>query len=215
MDKETLVDQLKQKLDLQVYVDQALADETVLPLLFAIIETDRSAIKFLCEKVIRQLSQSHPELLYPYFERISSLMDSDNNFIKWGFILTLPNLLKVDVQNKWDVVSKHYLSFLGSDSLVTFGNAVSGVPKILAAHPQHEQEIVSKLLDIDQHTFLHKGMVSPECLNVAKGHIIDCFTRIVPTAQYEQPILAFVRANLDNSRKQVREKAKRFLKGKE
>jgi len=215
MDKDTLVSQLKHKLDLQVYVDQALADETVLPLLFDIIETDPSTIKFLCEKIIRQLSQSHPALLYPYFERIASLTNSDNTFIRWGFIQTLPNLLQVDAQNKWAAVSQHYLAFLDSTSLVTFGNAVSGVPKVLAAHPQLEHEIVSKLLDIDQHTFMNKGRPSPECLNVAKGHIIDCFAQIVPTTRYDQPILAFVRANQDNSRKQVREKAMRFLKGKE
>lgn len=67
-------------------------------------------------------------------------------------------------------------------------------------------------MKIDEHTFLHKGEVSPECLNVAKAQIIDCFDRVYPKSQYKSQILTFVQANVDNTRSQVRSKAKRFLK---
>lgn len=215
MERETLVNKLKQKLDLHIYVDQTIEDKTVLPILLDIIETDKTAIKFLCEKIIREVSERNPKLLYPFFERMALLLDSENNFIKWGFILTLPNMLKVDEENKWEKVSKHYLSFLDTASIVTFGNTVSGVWKILEKYPKYEKDIVLKLLNIDQHTFLHKGEVSPECLNVAKGQIIDCFNRIYPTSHYDKQIRTFVRVNVDNTRRQVRNKAKRFLKNKE
>ena len=215
MERETLNNKLKQKLDINVYVNQAMEDRTIIPILLDIIETDKSAIKFLCEKIIRGVSERNPKLLYPFFERMALLMETENNFIKWGLILTLPNLLKVDEEKKWEKVSKHYLAFLDSASIVTFGNTVSGVRKILEIYPNYEKRIVSKLLIIDQHTFLHKGEESPECLNVAKGQIIDCFDEIYPISNYQKQMRTFAHANVNNSRKQVRNKAKRFLKNTE
>lgn len=211
MNRDFLINKLKQKFDLHVYADQAIEDTTILPILLDILETDQTAIKFLCEKIIRQVSQREPGLLYPYFERMAALMQSGNNFIKWGFIQSLPNLLAVDHEHKWQKVNHLFLSLLDSPSVVTYVSAVAGIPKILEKYPQYEQEYVSSLLKVDQHTFLHKGQVSPECQNVAKGQIIACFTQIYPGSNFKGQMLAFVQANRDNPRNKVRKKAKQFL----
>lgn len=100
MERETLIKELKQKLDLKIYVAQAIEDKTVIPMLLDIIETDRTAMKYLCEIIIREISEESPEFLYHYFERMAMLLKSENSFIKLGFILTLPNMLKVDNENK-------------------------------------------------------------------------------------------------------------------
>ncbi|NTU89681.1 MAG: hypothetical protein HGA54_07230, partial [Actinobacteria bacterium] len=176
------------------------------------IEQDTSAIKFTCEKIIRRLSEKNPELLYPYFERIARLMDSENSFIKWGFIQIMPNMLKVDSENKWEAIEERYLPFLDATSVVTFGSAVAGIRSIIDSHPESEHAIIPKLLEIDKHTFLHKGEVSPECTNVAKGQLIDSFDSLYPYSHYKDQMLAFVQTNVDNPRQQVRVKAKRFLK---
>ena len=212
MEREALVDLLKQKLELNDYVDLVLKDKTILPLLLEIIETDKTAIKFLCEKIIRKISEEHPEILYAFFERMAMLFDSENNFIRWGFMKTITNLIRVDEENKWTTIHEHYFSFLDSTSIVVFGNAVSGVSKILRKYPQYEKEILPKLLNIDQHTFLYQGEVSPECTNVAKGQIMDCFSEIYGTSQYKNEIRAFVLANIDNPRKKVGNIAKRLLR---
>ena len=212
MDKERVIEHLKEKRAVDYYVNQVNADNSVLPILLEVIETDKTSLKFLCEKIIRQLSESHPRMLYPYFERMARLWESENNFIKWGFILSLPNLVGVDAENKWEKVHEAYLALLKSDALVTCGNAVAGVWKILQKYPQYEKGIMDILLNIDRQPFLNKGEVSPECLNVAKGHILNCFTRIYPSSFYKDEMRAFARANLDNPRRQVRQKAQKFLK---
>lgn len=212
MEREILLEKLKKKSDLKIYVGQAVNDPSILPVLLEIIETDKTAVKFLCEKIIRAVSEENPALLYPFFDRMANLLTSENSFIQWGFILSIPNLLKIDSEKKWEQISKRYLSFLDSASIPGFGSAVSGIGKILNSYPDYEKDIVSKLLKIDEHIFLYKGEESPECLNVAKGHIIDCFEQIYPKSAYKKEMLAFVLGNIDNTRSQVRIKAKKFLK---
>lgn len=45
-----------------------------------IIKEDKGSTKFYCDKVIQKISETNPSLVYPYFNEISPLLDSTNNF---------------------------------------------------------------------------------------------------------------------------------------
>lgn len=212
MKMQELLFELKQKPDIRVYAAQAIKDSTLIPMLLDIIETDKTAVKFTCEKIIREISETEPKALFPYFERMEKLLDSENNFIKWGFILSLTNIINLDTEHKFEAIADKYISLLDSDSVVTFSNAVNNLHKLLSVYSNHESDIMAKLLDIDRHVFLYKGEVSPECNNVAKGHIIDCFEKLYDKSGYKKEIIEFICGSIDNERKQVRLKAARFLK---
>jgi hypothetical protein len=207
-----MIDKLKEKLDIQVYVDMVLNDNSLIPTLLDIIETDETSIKFIAEKIIRKISEDKPEILYPYFDRMFKLIYSSNNFIRWGFIITIPNLLSIDKDNKWEMVSDKYLSLLESSSIIDFGNAVSSIYKILDVYPTYESDIVPRLLDIDRHTFLHNEQISKECNNVAIGHIIDCFDKIYDKSNYKKEIKKFVEKHKNNTRISVKSKAIKLLR---
>jgi hypothetical protein len=211
MERNALIDSLKQKVDLNIYVSEAEKDKGLIGMLLDVIEQEKNAVKFRAENIVRKISEERPELLYPYFDRMGRLLDSDSSFIRWGFILTLPNLIRVDKENKWESIHERYLAILDTDSVPAFGNVVSSVWKILASHPEAEKEIVPKLLKIDGHAFIYKGEVSPDCLSIAKGHIIDCFDRIYENSSYQEEMLAFAQVNADNPRNLVRRKARRFI----
>jgi hypothetical protein len=38
------------------------------------------------------VSEKKPELVYSYFDFLVKLLDSENNFLKWGSIITISNL---------------------------------------------------------------------------------------------------------------------------
>jgi len=59
---------------------------------------------------------------------------------------------------------------------------------------------------------MYKNNISPECVNVAKGHILDLFDKIYSGSKYKKDMLRFAENNIDNPRNQVRMKAKAFLK---
>ena len=212
MNQESLSEALGKKLDADEYIPMVTECEGGIPFLLNLIENDKGSVKFLCEKIIRRLSETQPEVLYTYFERLSKLINSPNSFIKYGFILTLPNLIPVDRERKWDKFIEQYTALLDTDSIAVFGNTVSSLWKVLDKYPEYEKIIVPKLLNIDGHRFLHHNEVSPECVQVAKGHILDFFDKIYPGSPYKKELLRFAENNVGNSRNKVRTKAKAFLK---
>src|SRR5665647_827799 len=212
MDREALISELKRKKEISFYVSQVKEDLSMIPLLFDLIGTDKTSLKFTCEKIIRSIGSTDPDLLYPYFDRMAKLLYSENSFIKWGFIQSLPGLIRIDQDHKWPAVSARYFSLLDSSAVVTYVKAVAGIPQILSGYPEYENKLVTKLLHVDEHLFLSKGEPSPECTNIAKEQIMDCFDAIYDHSSLQKEILIFVQANQENNRKKVAVKAKRFLK---
>lgn len=212
MDRQSFLIQLKEKHEPEYYAGLAKQDDTVLPLLFDLLTNEKSAVKYLCEKTVRLLSETEPLLLYPYFEQMCVQLDSENRFIKWGFLLSIPNLLAVDEAGKWNAVEEQYLSFLETDELPAFGNTVLSLPKILEAHPELEDVVIPKLLSVDSHVFYHKGEPSPQCRSVAAGHILDCFYRLYETSSYQKEMLAFAAGKLEDARGGIRSRAKKLIK---
>ena len=106
---------------------------------------------------------------------------------------------------------KDLLSFR-SQQVAEFNNTVLCVGKLLKVCPEEETTIIPLLLNIDGHTFLHHGVPSPECRNVAKGHILECFLEQFPGSAYREEMAAFAECNLENDRKQVCARARRLMK---
>ena len=210
MNKEEWIFELKQKEELQSYINKV--QQTDIAILLEIIENEKTAVKYLAEKIVRQISEKNPILLYPYFDRIVKLLNSDNNFIVLGTLLTIPNLLLVDKEEKWKSVKEKYFSFLETESIAVFGNVVRGLSKIIDKYPEEEKNIVPQLLKIEEHIFLHKGQPSKECNNVAKGHILDFFLEKAAQSVYQKEMLNFAKENLNNPRNQVKVKAKKVIK---
>ena len=203
---------LKLKKELSIYIKNIKEDNKIIPLLFEIIETDKKSVKYQAEKVLRELSIEEPKLLYPYFERLIRLLNSNNNFIRLGVILSIPNLLEVDTCNKWMRINKKYLSILETDNVAEFGNVLKGIDKITKYHKEEEQYIIPILLNTNSHEFIHRDKVSQECNDVAIGLVIDCFNKIYNKSNYKKEILEFIRNNQYCNKESVRKKAKRFLR---
>jgi hypothetical protein len=205
-------EKLKEKLDIEIYTNMVIRDNKLIPNLLDIVEEDNTSVKFMAEKVLRKLSEENPDILYSYFDRIFKLLDTDNSFVKWGIISTIPNLLSVDTDNKWEKVSDKYLSLLESTSVIEYGNVVSNIDKIFDAYPDYEDDIIPRLLDVVNHSFLYGEEISKECNNIAIGHVIECFTKIYDKSKYQSEIKNFIEKNKNNSRVSVKSKAAKFLK---
>lgn len=211
-EKDQLFEKIQGKPDLEDFVSEVLQQPEIIPELFAIIKSDSGSTKFYCEKVIRIVSERHPELVYPYFEEVAALIECPNNFIKWGAIITLSNLAAVDTENKFASVYETYFGLIDADAMVTAANVIGNAWKIIMSKPEHEPDITKRLLRIPQNTYFSKGEPSPECRNILCGHAIDCFDKYFEVARDKNGILNFASAETHNSRKQVAKKAVAFLK---
>lgn len=203
---------LKTKPDIFELADQCINNPDQITMLFDIINTEKSSIKFTCEKTIRIISDIEPSALYPYFDRLTSLLDSDNNFILWGAIISISDIVCVDEDNKFDNIFEKYFSYLSSPAMITAANVVQNAYKIILSKPKLEKEITKKLLGIKNYTYYIKDEASPECKNILYGHMLDCFDEYFKTSSMKKEIIEFAKEQLNNSRVTVVKKAEKFLK---
>ncbi|NLB74398.1 MAG: hypothetical protein GX795_10325, partial [Firmicutes bacterium] len=97
-----LTRRLAEKPDINEFVTEVLREPSMISELIDIITTDKTSIKFFCTKVIRLTSEQHPDIVFPYFDAIAKLIESNNSFIKWDAIATISNLVCVDSMGKYD-----------------------------------------------------------------------------------------------------------------
>lgn len=187
------------------------ADPSRITHLLAFIETDQGSTKFTAEKILRNLSEHKPALLYPYFEHFVHWLESANSFIKWGGIFILGNLVAVDQERKFLDVFRAFFALLDDPAMITAANVAAVAPRIIRHYPELEPEITRRLLAVVGNTYYRKDQPSPECKNILLGHVLDSLAQYDTQSSAQAEILAFARSLTDNSRAAVARKALKFL----
>lgn len=212
MTQTALTERLNNKQAFDSLLTDAIEQPELITGLLALMQTGRGSLKFKAEKVIRAVSERQPALLLPHFDLLVSLTKSSNSFIKWGAIITLSNLFQSDIGHHYEAYLAEYLGLIHAEDMITAGNAVGNMWKVVRAYPEREQEITSLLLSVPEIVYKHKGEPSPECNRVVCGHLLDCFDKYYETSGLKQEILAFAEQQLNSSRPGVAKKAAAFLK---
>jgi len=183
-----------------------------LPQLFEGLTHEKGSIKFGCEKVLRLISEQQPELIYPYFDIFVKMLDSDNNILKWGAIVTISNLASVDIHGKFEKIFEKYYFPITEKTMITAANIIGNSWKIALAKPELAEKITQEILEAEKAKYENKGQVSPECNNVVYGHAIDSLEKFYDKITDKKPVVDFIKRQLHNTRKPVAKKAERFLK---
>ena len=185
---------------------KASKDGTVLSEVVKGVSSDKAKIKYCCAKVLRILSQTDPEILYPKWNSIVDMLDFENTFLRANAVLVIANLTKVDSRNRFEKLFNRYYELMNDKSMITTGNLVGMSGVIVAAKPELETKITNKLLSIDR---THHGS---ECQNVIKANAIKAFDEYFGESRSRKKILDFVRGELKNTRPSTRRRAEDFLK---
>ena len=168
---------------------------------------DKARAKYGCLKVLRIISEKKPAILYPEFDRLVSLLDSENNIFKWGAILCIGNLAAVDSEGKIDRILDKYLQPISGHVMITAANVIGGAGKIARAKPHLACRIAHALLRVEQAKYQ-----TEECRNVALGHAVASLDLFFEHLDKPQPVVEFVRRQLHNRRNAVKVKAAKFLR---
>jgi hypothetical protein len=198
--------------DLGVIADRLIDNPKQISIIVKALETEKSAKKFAYEKVLRLASAKQPASIYPYFDFFCGMLDHDNNFLKWGAILTIAHLTAADVQKKFEALFSKYFAPISGPVMITAANIIGGSVTIVQAKPALTDAIAREILKVDKAHFLLKGQPSPECRNVAIGHAISSLDAFYDRITDKAAVLKFVKRQLGNTRKQVVAKAEQFLR---
>jgi hypothetical protein len=198
--------------DIEGIAESLLKDKRQIRQLVEALKIEKSPKKYAYEKTLRRLSEKKPECVYPYFEVFVEMLDNENSFLKWGAIMTLANLTTVDTEKKFEKIFRKYYEPIRGPVMITAGNIIGSSSTIVRAKPELGDAIAREILKVEKAEFLHKGIPSPECRNVAIGQAIDTFDQIFDFIGPRVKVENFVKRQLNNTRKQVVKKAEKFMK---
>lgn len=191
---------------------EAESNRELLALLVEIVTSESSSVRYAASKVVRKLSETAPEAVYPHFEAIACWLQAENSFVKWDGILTLANLAGVDSGCKMAAIYEEYFVLLEDTQMITAGNVAANAWKIVLAHPEWEPDITTRLLAVPETVYLHKGAPSPECNRIVCGKVLECFAHYFAQSTHQAEMLAFAEKQRSSARPAVAKKAEKFVK---
>jgi hypothetical protein len=204
---EALLDKSMTKEELLSKVKQ---DFSLISFLLSGVGSSKAAVRYGCAKVLMDLSEEHPEKLYPYFDSFIDLLDSKYRILTWNAFAIIANLTRVDTDNKFDAIFDKYYSFLENDYMVTVANVVGNSGKIALAKPYLISNITDELLKVqDVSTGPH---LTEECKRVIAQHAIKTLDLFFDRIDQKERVISFVKMHLDSPRKKLRTAAENFLK---
>ena len=204
---EALLDKSMTKEELLSKVKQ---DFSLISFLIRGVDSSKAAVRYVCAKVLMNLSAEHPEKLYPYFDSFTDMLDSKYQILTWNAFGIIANLTQVDTDKKFDAIFDKYYSFLENDYMITVANVVGNSGKIALAKPYFIPKITEELLKVqDISTSPH---LTEECKRVIAQHAIKTLDLFFDRIDQKDRVISFVKVHLDSSRKNLRTAAKKFLK---
>jgi hypothetical protein len=190
-------------------LDKVKHNSNLIPEILKGVSSSKSGIRYGCARVLMDLSEDHPEKLYPYMDFFSDFLKSKYRILTWSAIAIIANLTTVDKENKFDAIFKKYYSLLHDDYMVTVANVVGHSGKIALAKPYLAQKITNELLKVENiPTTPH---LTEECRRVIAEKVIDSFDLFFDRIEDKETAISFTRRQLNSPRRTLKTKAENFL----
>ena len=184
-------------------------DFSLIPLLLSGVDSSKAAVRYDCAKVLMDLSEEHPEQLYPHMDSFIELLDSKYRILTWNAFAIIANLTSVDTDKKFDAIFDKYYSFLDNDYMVTVANVVGNSRKIADAKPYLIPKITEELLKVQNvSTGPH---LTVECKRVIAQSVIKTLDSFFDRIDQKEKVFSFVKSHTDSPRKKLRNAAETFL----
>jgi hypothetical protein len=191
--------------DTKSLVKKAIKDKQLLSELLDRLLSKKDEIRFSSFNALLNISEEHPEVLYPKWDFLADLITSNNSYRKLIAIRLIANLTRIDTENKFEGIFDRYYSILNDKGTVTAGHLAGISGKIVKAKPKLETKITDKLLNIDK---IRRGKQK----ELIKGYAIESLSKYFENAKDKNKIIKFVKDQLESESPKTRKKAKEFLK---
>lgn len=176
--------------------------------------SDNPKIKYACAKQAIAVSQKNPEKLYPDFDFFLQFLRGENKILKWTAIRVIGSLSQIDGQKKVDKVIPEMINLLHDKNLITAANAIGALSEIAQNKQNYGEKILQALLKVEKAKYYHKGEISPECTNVAIGHVIPSLEKFGQEVYQRDDVKRFLKRQTKNTRLKVKHMAHQLLKNK-
>jgi hypothetical protein len=186
---------------------RATQDQAVLAVLLQGVTSVEKRVKNASAKALQLISEKDPAKLCREFDLFERLLDGDDNILKWIACDVIGNMAGVDSRKKvgGKVVAK-LLRLLEDPVMITAAHATAALGRIAERKPEYRQSITAALVQPDS------VRRHPECHNILAGKRIEAMARYAELVKDAEPMLAFARGQLRNTRGATRKKAERSVR---
>jgi hypothetical protein len=162
--------------------------------------------RYNCNTVMVNLARNAPKLVYPYWDNLAGLLESENTYHRCSAINILPHLIPADGGLKFQGILDRYFRLLDDQSVIPPCYIARNCGTIASHLPEAVQQIVKELLAVDgtQHKQGRKDLI--------KADIIQAFDQIYEQVENKAEVFGFVEDQLNCSSPKTRKVAKAFLK---
>jgi hypothetical protein len=195
----------KEHPSLEEAMQLALSDERALREILGGVVSKDDTYRYNCFKVLLQISEDHPMILYPAWDYFVGLLGSSNSYHRSIGLQIIANLTKVDDGTRFDTIFDQYFGLLDDEKVVTARYLAQSAGRIVRAKPHLQARITERLLGIEgtHHAQGRKDLI--------KADIIQSFEEFFEDSRDKEEILAFVEKQLGCSSPKTRKAAKAFL----
>jgi hypothetical protein len=193
--------------DLDPVIQAALKNAEVLKSLLDGLLVKEDAYRYNCFKALLQIAETQPAILYPHWEFITGLLDSDNAYHRSTAVNLLAHLTPADTANKFEALFERYFGLLDDPSIVVARYVARAAGVIAAAKPALREGIIARLLSLDETT--HRPQDRKDLM---KADVLLSLETIFDDTQDQARLLAFAEGLLDCESPKTRKAAKEFLK---
>jgi hypothetical protein len=205
--RKDMLPELKDKnADIESVTKKALGDKKLLSELLDGLKSKDETFRYNCHKVLMLISKTNGEILYPSWDYFVELLNSNNSYHKMSAVHLLTNLVKVDLEDRFQKIFDSYYSLLDDKSVIVAIYVAQNSAQIIKAKSHLENRITSILLNIDKthHPAGRKELV--------KAGAIEAFMEYFPDSSNKTKIIEFVMKQQDSESPKTRKIAKAFLK---
>ena len=200
---------LDKSLTKEQLLDRVKNDFGLIPLLLTGVGHDKAAVRYGCSNVLMDLSEQHPEKLYPYFDFFVDMLDSKYRILTWNALAIISNLTRVDADKRFDAIFDKYYSFLDNEYMVTVANVVGSSGTIALAKPYLIPKVTDELLRVRDVSLTPH--LTEECKRVIAQQAIKTFDLFFDRVEQKDRVLSFVSEHVDSPRVKLRTAAEKFL----
>ena len=198
----------KKDFDVDAFVQLAIKNERARSDIVRQMFTNSAIMVYYhCYYVVEKASRERPDLFYSYWSEFADLLHYTNSYHRNFALEIIGNLTRVDQENRFAEIKDEYFCIVNDEKFMTGNCCVKNLLKIYRHKPEHHEQIIEILLDIDNrcdYTEKQKGLL--------KADVLDIFDEIYGDNLERNRIDEFIRAESNCISPKTRKKAKELVK---
>jgi hypothetical protein len=205
MKTQELIQEISVKdVDIDRFVELAIKDAQIRDDILAQMMTNRDIMVYYhCYYVVAEASQKRPDLFYPYWPDIASLLNHRNSYHRNFALTIIANLSQVDQEDRFFGIYGDYFEHIDDEKLTTGQCCVQNSIKIIRNKPELVDQIVGLLLDLD-----HSCTYPEKQKELLKSDVLEVLDAAYEQASDRAAVDEFIRACASSTSPKTRRTAK-------